>query len=198
PIPVVKGIEVQPDDVVIYDADGYPPLREFLRKQGVRHVLLAGYATDMCLCSTTAGYQNLAPDFNVFVVGDATMATFPATPTPRFATNAALGLISLKHFITQVSWVRPLSNKETPQNGNKEGTKKSKQTLEDAIRALHKGMASATREEREKALKAILPAKKDITVLFPKHADKLWPAFEKYNQFFLGHLEGLAKELTRG
>jgi nicotinamidase-related amidase len=107
PIPVVKGIQIDPADVVIYDADGYAPLRDFLRKQGVRHVLLAGYATDMCLRSTTAGYQNLAPDFNVFVVGDSTLATFPAAPTPRHATNAALGLISLQHFVTQVSWVRP-------------------------------------------------------------------------------------------
>jgi nicotinamidase-related amidase len=109
PIPVVDRIDVHPEDVVVYDAEGYGPLRDFLKKRSVRHVLLAGYATDMCLCSTTAGYKNLAPDFNVFVVGDATLATFPATPTPRFATNAALGMISLQHFVTQVSWVRPLS-----------------------------------------------------------------------------------------
>jgi hypothetical protein len=108
PIPVVKGIEVAPDDVVIYDRDGYPPLRDFLKKQGVRHVLLAGYATDMCVCSTTAGYQNLAPDFNLFLVGDATLATFPASATPRFATQAALAKVSIDHFITQVSWIRPL------------------------------------------------------------------------------------------
>jgi len=41
-----------------------------------RHVLLTGYATDMCFCRTTAGYENLAKDFNVFLVGDATLATF--------------------------------------------------------------------------------------------------------------------------
>jgi nicotinamidase-related amidase len=106
PIPVVKGIDVDPKDVVIYDGDGYPPLRDFLKKQGIRHVLLAGYATDMCVCSTTAGYKNLAPDFNLFVVGDATLATFPAAPTPKHATQAALGLISLEHLVTQVSWIR--------------------------------------------------------------------------------------------
>ena len=50
------------DDVVAYDEDGYPPLRDFLKEQGVRHVLLTGYATDMCFCSTTAGYQNLSQD----------------------------------------------------------------------------------------------------------------------------------------
>ena len=52
-------------------------------KHSVRHVLLTGYATDMCFCRTTAGYQNLAKDFNVFLVGDATLATFPANDTPR-------------------------------------------------------------------------------------------------------------------
>jgi Isochorismatase family len=106
PIPVTRDLEVDPDDVVIYDAAGYAPLKEFLVKQGVRHVLLTGYATDMCFCRTTAGYQNLANDFNVFLVGDATLATFPANPSPRFATNAAISFASLNHLITQVSWVR--------------------------------------------------------------------------------------------
>ncbi|MBX7168278.1 MAG: cysteine hydrolase [Pirellulales bacterium] len=105
PIPVVKGIRQDPDDVVIYDGDGYPPLREFLRAQGVRHVLLTGYATDMCYCRTTAGYENLDPDFNVFLVGDASCATFPANNTPRYATNAALSFASLEHLITQCSWI---------------------------------------------------------------------------------------------
>jgi hypothetical protein len=106
PIPVTKDVEVHPDDVVIYDAAGYAPLREFLHKHGVRHVLLTGYATDMCFCRTTAGYQNLARDFNVFLVGDATLATFPANASPRFATNAAISFAALDHLITQVSWVR--------------------------------------------------------------------------------------------
>ncbi len=103
---MTKDIEVHPDDVVIYDAAGYEPLRVFLEKNGVRHVLLAGYATDMCYCRTTAGYQNLARDFNVFLVGDATLATFPANSSPRHATNAAISFASLDHLITQVSWVK--------------------------------------------------------------------------------------------
>jgi hypothetical protein len=106
PIPVCKDVEVHPDDVVIYDRPGYAPLKAFLQAHGVRHVLLTGYATDMCFCRTTAGYDNLARDFNVFLVGDATLATFPANATPRFATNAALALASLNHLVTQVSWVR--------------------------------------------------------------------------------------------
>jgi hypothetical protein len=106
PIPVSTAVTVDPNDVVIYDAEGYAPLRDFLKKNGVRHVLLTGYATDMCFCKTTAGYENLAKDFNVFLVGDATLATFPANATPRFATNAHVSFASLNHLITQVNWVK--------------------------------------------------------------------------------------------
>ncbi|MFZ9822628.1 MAG: hypothetical protein ACO3E9_02315, partial [Gemmataceae bacterium] len=73
---------------------------------GIRHVLLTGYATDKCYCRTTAGYENLAKDFNVFLVGDASLATFPANKSPRFAVNAAISYAALNQLITQVSWVR--------------------------------------------------------------------------------------------
>ena len=106
PIPVTKDLDVDPDDVVIYDAAGYAPLRDFLKKNGVRHVLLTGYATDMCYCKTTAGYANLSKDFNVFLVGDATLATFPSNDSPRFATNAAISFAALEQLVTQTSWVR--------------------------------------------------------------------------------------------
>lgn len=106
PIPVTRDIDVDDNDVVIYDADGYRPLKEFLERRGVRHVLLTGYATDMCFCRTTAGYENLAKDFNVFLVGDATLATFPANASPKYATNAHISFAALDHLITQVSWVR--------------------------------------------------------------------------------------------
>ncbi len=107
PIPVVRQIDVAPDDVVAYDAEGYAPFRDFLRREGVRNVLLCGYATDMCVKSTTCGYMNLHPDFNTFLVGDATQATFPANGHSRHATNAALSYAALEHLVTQVSWVRP-------------------------------------------------------------------------------------------
>src|SRR4029078_2936572 len=106
PIPVIDVISVSPTDAVIYDKEGYPSLRDFLKKQGIEHVLLTGYATDMCFCKTTAGYENLTKDFNVFLVGDASLATFPSNNTPRFATNAALSYAALNQLITQVSWVR--------------------------------------------------------------------------------------------
>jgi nicotinamidase-related amidase len=106
PIPVTRDIDVDAEDVVVYDAQGYPALREFLQKQGVRHVLLTGYATDICFARTTAGFQYLSKDFNVFLVGDATLATFPANSSPRHATNAAISFAALDQLVTQVSWVR--------------------------------------------------------------------------------------------
>lgn len=106
PIPITTDVETHPDDVVIFDAEGYPPLRDFLKSHKIRHILLTGYATDMCYCRTTAGYENLSKDFNVFLVGDASLATFPSNETPRFATNASLSFAALKQLITQTSWVK--------------------------------------------------------------------------------------------
>ncbi len=106
PIPVSTSVTVDPQDVVVFDQQGYPMLREFLKKQGVRHVLLTGYATDMCYCRTTAGYENLSKDFNVFLVADASLATFPANRSPRFAVNAAISFASLNQLVTEVSWVK--------------------------------------------------------------------------------------------
>ncbi len=108
PVPVSSDVTVHPDDVLIFDVEGYKPLKEFLKKNGIRHVLLTGYATDMCFCSTTAGFENLSRDFNVFLVGDATLATFPANSSPRYATNAHISFASINHLITQVSWVMTL------------------------------------------------------------------------------------------
>jgi hypothetical protein len=108
PVPVCSDVEVHPDDVVIYDPEGYAPLKKFLRSHGIRHVLLTGYATDMCFCQTTAGYENLSRDFNVFLVGDATLATFPANDSPRYATNAHISFAALEHLITQCSWIRTM------------------------------------------------------------------------------------------
>lgn len=106
PIPLTRDADGQPDDVVIYDSAGYEPLKKFLAASGVRHVLLVGYATDMCYCRTTAGYENLRKDFNVFLVGDATLATFPANDSPRHATNAHISYAALNNLVTQVSWVK--------------------------------------------------------------------------------------------
>jgi len=106
PIPVTTDIDYDPDDVVIYDLEGYAPLRTFLKENKIRHILLVGYATDMCYCRTTAGYDNLSKDFDVFLVGDATLATFPAAATPRFTTSAHISYASLEHLVTQISWIQ--------------------------------------------------------------------------------------------
>ena len=100
------------DDVVVYDAEGYDKLREFLRANGVRHVLLTGYATDMCYAKTCAGYENLSRDFNVFLVGDATLATFPAHVTPKVATSAHIAFASLNQLVTQISWIKYETRKQ--------------------------------------------------------------------------------------
>jgi len=115
PIPVSTSIDVQPNDVVIFDDEGYPALRDFLQGQQIRHILLTGYATDMCYCRTTAGYENLSKDFNVFLVADASLATFPANSSPRFAVNASISFAALNQLITQVSWVKPIPTAEEPQ-----------------------------------------------------------------------------------
>jgi nicotinamidase-related amidase len=107
PVPVTKDIDVADDDVVVYDQQGYGRLKKFLQDNHIRHVLLAGYATDMCFCRTTAGYENLSKDFNVFLIGDATLATFPANSKPKHATNAAISFAAIDHLITQVSWIKP-------------------------------------------------------------------------------------------
>lgn len=110
PMPVSDAVNIDSDDYVYYDEDGYPALRDFLRSQKMHHVLLVGYATDMCFCQTTAGYNNLSKDFNVFLVGDATLATFPANDTPKYATNAHIAFASLNQLITQTSWVELTPN----------------------------------------------------------------------------------------
>jgi len=112
PVPVTSDITVHHDDVLIFDVEGYKPLKEFLKKHGIRHILLTGYATDMCFCKTTAGYENLSQDFNVFLVGDATLATFPANETPAYATNAHISFASIDHLITQTSWIKSLPESE--------------------------------------------------------------------------------------
>lgn len=106
PIPVMASITLADDDVVFYDDEGYPALRAFLQQNEIQNVLLCGYATDMCLCATSAGYKNLRNDFNVLIVGDATQATCPANNTAAYATNQSLSFASLEQLITQVSWIK--------------------------------------------------------------------------------------------
>jgi hypothetical protein len=107
PMPIHAALDFQPTDLVFYDGEGYELVRDYLKSRGIRHVLLGGYATDMCVKATTCGYDNLCQDFNLFLVGDVTLATFPASTTPRFATQVALHNAALWQLVTQASWVQP-------------------------------------------------------------------------------------------
>lgn len=117
PIPVMNAIDVDPKDVVIYDGEGYDTLKAFLVEQGIEHILLCGYHADMCVCSTTAGYENLRNDFNVFLVGDAVQASLPANVTSKFSTNHAVSTASLKVLVTQVSWIQAMDHRSTDKGG---------------------------------------------------------------------------------
>jgi hypothetical protein len=77
----------------------------------------------MCFKETTAGYKNMSQDFNVFLVGDATLATYPANTTPRFATNAHISYAALNQLVTQVSWVKLLREKNAQQTAASEPDK---------------------------------------------------------------------------
>jgi hypothetical protein len=81
-IPAHKYLDYAPDDVVVYDDLGYTALRNFLWDHGIQNVLLGGFCTDMCVISTTAGYQSLTQSFDVFMLGTATLACWPTTPDP--------------------------------------------------------------------------------------------------------------------
>ena len=72
----------------------------------------------MCLISTTAGYSNLSKDFNCFVVGDATLATYPANDSPAYATNAAISFASLQQLITECEWIKILLAPAPARDGN--------------------------------------------------------------------------------
>jgi hypothetical protein len=105
PMPVLQCLERE-NDLVFYDGEGYTKVRDYLKSIGVRHILLTGYCTDMCVISTTCGYNNLSQDFNLFLVGDATLATYPGSLTPKYATQVAIANASLRQMITQVNFVK--------------------------------------------------------------------------------------------
>ena len=70
-------------------------------------------------------------------------------------------------------------------------------TLEDAYRAFHTGMASEKKDEQIKVLKAFLPTRKDVEVLFPKHADIVWKDEEAAQNLLIEHIADVAREATR-
>jgi hypothetical protein len=113
-VPVSANIDVTPTDVVSYDRQRYGALKKYLQANGIRHVLLGGavlcelqrYTPDMCNAGPFFGYESLAQDFNLFLVGDTALTTFPASETPRFTSRAHISAASVDHLITQISWIR--------------------------------------------------------------------------------------------
>jgi hypothetical protein len=73
-----------------------------------------------------------------------------------------------------------------------------KSSLEECIRALHKGMESETEEDQLKALRAVLPTRKDIEILFPKDVEKLWPPLDQGLRDMEKNVSKVAKELRKG
>ena len=51
-------------------------------------------------------YKRMRPGDPPTLVADASLATFPANTSPRFAVNASISFASLKQLVTQVSWVK--------------------------------------------------------------------------------------------
>jgi len=52
-----------------------------------------------------ANYDNLAKDFSVSLIDDATPAASPVNATPRFATHVVASFASLEHQVPHDSWV---------------------------------------------------------------------------------------------
>jgi hypothetical protein len=111
PIPLARSLTTAPGDEIFYDGEGEHKFISDLRERGITNVLIAGYATDRCLRSSPCGYDNLRSQFNVFIVGDATLATFPALKSPRKATTVALANASVNNFITEISWIKLMEDK---------------------------------------------------------------------------------------
>ena len=107
PIPVMKSIEVALRDVAIYDGEGYPALRDFLKEQG----------SPACAADRIQhGYVRLLDDGGL-QEPVARLRRVPRrrrdhrhVPGPTHAAvrhESAVCFAALNLFITQASWVRP-------------------------------------------------------------------------------------------
>ncbi len=93
------------NDVVIFDEDGYASLRDFHAANKNPTCSLTGYATDVCYCETTAGYENLSRISMRVLVGDTSLATFPEQLHSRPPPRRPL-VRRVQPAITPVSWVK--------------------------------------------------------------------------------------------
>jgi hypothetical protein len=108
PVPLVNTLNFFDNYQIIYDQEGYDTLKKMLKRNNIKHVLLGGYCLDKCVKHTTAGYDNLKKDFNVFIIGDATLSTYPASEKPHYSNYYNIANASLTNLITQISWIIPI------------------------------------------------------------------------------------------
>jgi len=94
--------------IIFYGKKSFEGLKTYLQHQGIENILLCGYTTDKGLKEAMTGQMNLRRDFNVFIVGDATLATFKPSVNLASSTSAALVSAALENFITQISWIQVL------------------------------------------------------------------------------------------
>ena len=127
-IPVAATFQYAPCDVVAYDSLDYTELKNFLDGYGIYNVLLAGVVdpgslvqpSDTSLITSASAYISLKDDFNVFVVGDATMTPWTRTvELPNLSVPSGYVQVSTRDAViaataensvaaTQVSWIAQL------------------------------------------------------------------------------------------
>lgn len=70
--------------------------------------------------------------------------------------------------------------------------------LEKAVFAFHEGMLSKDKQKQEAAVRGLMvTTKKDLEILFPKYAEKMWPNVERANKHYLNSIDKIAAELAR-
>ena len=110
PLSVNSDAKMYDNDGVMYNAESHSPLREFLKKIGVRHILLTGCATVMCFCRTMTRYKKLfqegqhCPGWRCYA-DDVSHSNFS-----KHAANVHVAFAVLSQLIVQVCWIRDLGD----------------------------------------------------------------------------------------
>jgi len=73
----------------------------------------------------------------------------------------------------------------------------SGESLVSAVKRLHSGLKAESKEERQTALKRILPTQADLETLFPGHGEKLWGMLGPRLRQMVENIDEVAAELTR-
>jgi hypothetical protein len=106
--PVNQNLEVCEDDIVFYDGDGWNKSLKYLKMIGVKHILAIGFSMDVCL---RRRIDYLKKHFNIIIVSDASLATFPGPNNPNSIMEFKSYDQSLDYFITSTTRIRMEKNK---------------------------------------------------------------------------------------